>query len=46
MPSPPPDIPTIKAGNARARRLRNALPPTSTEQWERVEMARKLRERW
>jgi hypothetical protein len=31
---------------ARARRLRNALPPTSTQQWERVEIARKLRERW
>jgi hypothetical protein len=31
---------------ARAARLRNALSPTSMQQWERVEMARKLRERW
>jgi HK97 family phage prohead protease len=31
---------------ARAARLRNALSPTSMQQWERVEIARKLRERW
>jgi hypothetical protein len=30
---------------ARAARMRNALPPRSMQQWERVEMARELRRR-